>query len=216
MKKLTEAEATNALGAFLRVRMEEGRKSAGALVVEEAPGVSELISKSVRFISGDPENGKRGQALVAAALDLVFKDVRTTRVYDPSRHWPGDVVAYENDAVLVSVEVKQRPATETELLQFVERCAQMGVQRAMAALLDPDQPLIEVEELLETAWQRHGVHLSILMGAGAVLYETLTWTVKPLATALSELPLLMAARLEELEATAEGRAAWAALFKARG
>jgi hypothetical protein len=214
MKKLDQAQAVDAFAAFLRVRLQEGPKSTAPLIVEQALGIPDLIGKSVRFISSDPENGKRGQALVAAALGLVFADVRTTRVYDPSRHWPGDVVAYDGDTVMLSVEVKQRPATETEILQFVERCTNIGVQRAMAALLDPDQPLLEVEELCDVAWQRHGLHLSVFMGADELLGNVLTWTPKPLANALTELPQLMATRLDELEASAEGQAAWAALFKA--
>lgn len=214
MKKLNREQAIEAFAAFLRVRIQEGPKSAVPLVVEHALGVPDLATKSASFISSDPENGKRGQALVAAALDLVFPDVRTTRVYDPSRHWPGDVVVYDEDTVTFSVEVKQRLATDTEILQFAERCAQMGVQRAMAAILDPDQPLLEVDELREMAWQRHGVHLSVLIGAAELLYGALTWTTKPLADALRELPQLMATRLDEMEVSAEGQAAWAALFKA--
>jgi len=216
IKRLNRGQALEALAAFLRVRIQEGPRTAAPIAVEEVLGVPDLAAKSARFISSDPENGKRGQALVAAALDLVFPDVRTTRVYDPSRRWPGDVVVYDDDAVIVSVEVKQRPATETEILQFVERCAQMGVHRAIAATLDPDQPLIEVDDLRETAWQRRGVHLSILVGCAELLYDVLTWTAKPLDEALAELPQLMAARLEELEASAEGQAAWASLFKASG
>jgi hypothetical protein len=213
MKKLSRPQALEAFAAFLRVRIKEGPKKAAALVVEQALGVPDLASKAARFISSDPENGKRGQALVAAALDLVFPDVRTTRVYDPSRHWPGDVVVYDDDIVVLAVEVKQRPATETEILQFVERCAQMGVHRAMAATLDPDQPILDVDDLREVAWQRHGVHLSVLIGAADLLFDALTWTAKPLRDALGELPTLMASRLEELETSAEGLTAWAGLFK---
>ena len=213
MKKLNERQSVEALAAFLRLRMQEGPRSAVPLVVEQALGVPDLITNAGRFISVEPENGKRGQALIAAGLDLVFSDVRTTRVYDPSRHWPGDVVVYDADAVILSVEVKQRPATDTEILQFAERCAQMGVQRAMAALLDLDQPLLHADALTEVAWQRHGVHLSVLMGAAEFLCDVLTWTAKPLAAALSEFPQFMAARLDELEASAAGQAAWAALFR---
>jgi hypothetical protein len=214
MKKLKRSQALKALAAFLRVRIQEGPKKAPPVVVEEFLGVPDLAAECAKFISSDPENGKRGQALVAAALDLVFADVRTTRVYDPSRHWPGDVVVYEGDDVMLSVEVKQRPATDTEILQFVERCAEMGVHRAIAATLDPDQPLVEVDELREDAWQRYNVHLSVLVGCAELLYDVFTWTVKRLDDALAELPQLMAARLDELEASSEGQAAWARLFKA--
>ena len=213
MKSLDEKQAVRAFAAFLRVRLEEGPRRAAPLIIERAVGVPELAESISRFISSDPENGKRGQALVAACLDLIFEDVETTRVYDPSRHWPGDVVALTEDTITLAVEVKQRPASDTELLQFAERCGQMGVHRAIAATLDPDQSPLYVDELRQEAWRRHGVHLSILEDASDLVHAALTWTSKQLSEALADLPQLMATRLEEVEVSPEGLDAWAALFK---
>lgn len=41
----------------------------------------------------------------------------------------------------------------------------------------------------------------------------MTWSAKDLEAALTAFPQLMATRLAELEVSAEGQAAWAALFK---
>lgn len=213
IRALDEQQAVHALAAFLRVRITEGPRRAAPLVIERQVGVPELVEATARFISTDPENGKRGQALVAACLDLVFEDIRTTRVFDPSRHWPGDVVVFTADKIVLAVEVKQRPASSTELLQFAERCREMGVHRAIAATLDPDQEPLYVDELRKDAWRRFDVHLSVLEDASAVIHSALTWTGRPLAEALEELPQLMASRLEEVEVSAEGLEAWAALFK---
>ncbi len=213
MKPLDEEQAVAALAAFFRARIQHGPRRAAPLIIERAMGVPELAQSITRFISSDPENGKRGQALVAAGLDLVFEDVKTTRVFDPSRHWPGDVVAVVGNTIILAVEVKQRPASNTEILQFAERCAQMGVHRAIAATLDPDQTPLYLDELRQEAWQRHGVHLSILEDASDLVHAALTWTSRPLSEALAELPQLMTSRLEEVEVSAEGLAAWAALFK---
>jgi hypothetical protein len=213
MKTLDEEQSVAALAAFLRVRLQEGPRRAAPLVIERAVGVPELSESTTRFISSDPENGKRGQALVAACLDLIFEDVQTTRVNDPSRRWPGDVVALAEETIVLAVEVKQRPATATEILQFAERCSQMAVHRAIVAALDPDQDPLYLDELRQEAWRRHGVQLSILEGASDLVYAALTWTIKPLSEALAELPQLMASRLEEVEVSGEGLSAWAALFK---
>ena len=212
MKTLSRGEALMALAAFLRIRIQEGPRKAAPLVVERALGVPDLATKATDFISDNPENGKRGQALVAACLDLVFDDVQTTRVYDPSRHWPGDVVVLTQKTIVLAVEVKQRPATETEIIQFAERSAQMGVHRAIAALLDPGQEILHVDATCEEAWRRFDVHLSVLGDAAAVVHAALTWTSRPLDKALAELPQRMASRLEELEVSPEGLARWAALF----
>lgn len=214
LKPLSQAQALDALAAFLRIRAQEGPPTAEPLQVERSLAIPELLGKIHELISANPENGKRGQAFVAAALDLVFDDVRTTRVYDPSRHWPGDVVVCHEDKIIgLAVEVKQRPASYTEILQFTERCAQMGVHRAIAATLSPDQEPLEIDDLRQEAWQRHVVHLSILEGAGQMLHGALTWSAKALEDALTAFPQLMATRLAELEVSAEGQDAWAAFFK---
>lgn len=214
IKPLSQAQALDALAAFLRIRAQEGPPTAEPLQVERTLAIPELLGKIQELISANPENGKRGQAFVAAALDLVFDEVRTTRVFDPSRHWPGDVVVcHDDDTISLAVEVKQRPALHTEIVQFTERCAQMGVHRAIAATLAPDQAPLDIDELRQDAWQRHNVHLSILEDPGQVLYGALTWSAKDLEAALTTFPQLMATRLAELEVSAEGQAAWAALFK---
>jgi hypothetical protein len=213
MKSLEQRQAVRALAAFLRVRIEETGRDSEPLVIERNVSLPELAADISRFISSDPESGKRGQALVAACLDLIFEEVKTTRVYDPSRHWPGDVVALTKNTITLAVEVKQRPANGTEILQFAERCKLMNVHRAIAATLDPDQPPLYVDELRQQAWRRHGVHLSILEDATDLVYAAFTWTSRPLSMALAELPQLMATRLREVEVSAEGLAAWAALFK---
>ena len=51
----------------------------------------QLLEAAVQFTDEDSEGGKRGQALAAAAFDLVFDDVRMGRINDPSRRFPGDV-----------------------------------------------------------------------------------------------------------------------------
>ena len=215
LKQLDHPETLKALAAFLRIRLAEALPQIKPVRVQLALGVSELISQASLFITEDPESGKRGQALVAAALDLVFDDVRTTRVYDPSRHWPGDVVVGKENAITLSVEVKQRPASATEILQFAARCAEMKVHRAIAATLHPEQAPLDADELREESWRRMGVHLSVLEGASATLLSALTWTHRPLEDALQAFPQLMADRLEELEVSREGQARWKALFEER-
>ncbi len=212
MKRLSQSQALEALAAFIRVRLKEGAHEVAPLRVERALGVPQLIKQVSGFIAEDPESGKRGQALVAACLDLIFKDVRTTRVFDPSRHWPGDVVVFDKGKIALAVEVKQRSASETEIVQFTERCGEMGVYRALAAALHPDQEPLHVHALCEEAWRRHRVHLSVLEGGGNVLYSALTWTSRSLEEALDSFPRRMTKRLKDLEVSAKGQTRWAALF----
>ncbi|MFI8005985.1 restriction endonuclease, SacI family [Streptomyces sp. NPDC086010] len=84
--------ALYALAAFLRVRIEDGNK-ATVLALTGSVLTLPVLSRLVReFINVNREGGRRGQALVAACLDLVHPGmVHADAINDPSRKIPGDV-----------------------------------------------------------------------------------------------------------------------------
>src|ERR1700689_84132 len=88
---LEAASATAALAAFVRVRMDAARAHHVVDLRGAGLSVSDLVDKTQEFISANSESGRRGQAFVAAAFDLVSPHVRSVRVNDPSRRMPGDV-----------------------------------------------------------------------------------------------------------------------------
>lgn len=87
------------------------------------------------FLDGPAESGKRAQALVAAAFDLVFDDVRTAKVFDPSRRFPGDVQAFFKLEPVVAVEVRAKPVTYSDAVHFVAAAAAAGFPHAMIVAL---------------------------------------------------------------------------------
>jgi hypothetical protein len=211
--KLSGPDALQALAAFLRTRLREGGGSDRAPDLgERVLGVDELAAAATKFVVSKPEEGRRGQALVAAALSLRFEDVRTARINDPSRHWPGDVAVFEDDRVVLAAEAKQRSVPAGEILQFAERCARDGVRRAVVAALAPGQEALPLDELYLEAWRRYGVHLVVFLTVRDLLNEVLMWGTDSLDTALATFPGLMMERLKQLEGSAEGLAEWAALF----
>jgi hypothetical protein len=201
-----------ALAAFLRVRLREGPKPLDLRSGKRTLGLTDFTDITAKFISADPEGGKRGQAFVAAALSLVFEQVKTNRVNDPGRHWPGDILVLKDRAASLTAEVKQRRTTDTEIAQFVARARDAGIRRAVVAALDPWQSTLPVDELRADAWYEAGVHLSIFEDIASVLSAALTWTPLDLSEALSTFPALIAERLEELEVSPEGQLEWAQYF----
>ena len=77
IQSLDEEQAVAALATFLRVRIEDTPRRAASVLIARAIGIAELAEDISRFISSNPENGRRGQARVAACLDLAFKGVKT-------------------------------------------------------------------------------------------------------------------------------------------
>ncbi|MBI2755143.1 MAG: restriction endonuclease, SacI family [Chloroflexi bacterium] len=209
---LSRVEAEGALAAFLRARLQDGPGHGVPMAVSGGLPMAELISVAERFLHADPEGGKRGQALTAAAFDLVFAEVQTGRVNDPSRHIPGDVIVSTGERPITSVEVKQRETTETEILQFVEKLASSDVRRAIVVLLALSRTEMDLTVLKAESWDRHGVHLAVMVGTGSLLRAAFTWSGRPLEECLEAFPQLVAGRLAELEVRPSSVEAWGALF----
>jgi hypothetical protein len=205
---LENEDALAALAAFLRSRI----IATGELElvgIEGKPLASgRLIEATVKFVEMHVEGGKVGQALVAAILDLIHPDVRTRRVNDPSRGWTGDVAAFVGGGVSLAVEVKQRPVSESEALQFVDRLGASHVSRGViAALAQRGQPL-DAEQIAETAQVRYGVSLDIVLGIRRLLLDAIRHIPGDPHDVLALLPTLGLRRLKELEASEECQRAW--------
>ena len=116
--------ALEALAAFLRSRIELGERPAYVSPGRGVLSAVDLADATHRFIDADPEGGRRGQAFVAACLDLVFADIRAGVINDPSVRVPGDVLVPDRSGqITLSAEVKQKPVTGSEILQFTSRLA---------------------------------------------------------------------------------------------
>jgi hypothetical protein len=204
--------ALRALAAFVRVRRDVAasrRRVTPPTSTLSLPGMLDAIS---RFINDDPQVGARGQAFVAAAYDLVYEDVRTRKVRDPSRHWPGDVQVFGADRPILAVEVKQRPVEVTDVLRFTSNLAdRRGLDRGVYAALHPQQRPMP-HDLARQAWDRDRVLLTWMEGPAAVLLGALAWSPHHLKQGLAEFPRRMLERLDDLEVDEEGQEAWAALF----
>ncbi|MBJ7601691.1 MAG: restriction endonuclease, SacI family [Candidatus Dormibacteraeota bacterium] len=202
-----------ALAAFLRVRLLGAPASLPLEAGSQVLGLSGLVETMAEFVARDPEGGRRGQAFLAACLDLVFPDVRTQRVNDPSRHWPGDVAVFRDGTIILAAESKQRPASDTEVLQFVENVSKAGVERALFATLDPKQSPLATADLQGIGWDKYRVHLMLFDDPRELLHAVFTWSPSALGDALVRFPTVMATRLQEQEIDPEGFEEWAAIFE---
>ncbi|MEN3313740.1 MAG: hypothetical protein V7645_3069 [Actinomycetota bacterium] len=205
--------ALEALAAFLRVRIEA---TASSRVVSLGAGslpVPDLVVALDAFVRGDAEGGKVGQAITAAVADLVFADVRTKKINDPSSKWPGDVGAFDGAAQTAAAEVKQRPATEAEILLFAQKLGGAGVRRGfIIALAQGNEPLDE-EQLAFQARRLYGVELFFFVRAGTLLRTALAASSRNLTETIRAFPDAMLARMRELEVSSSRQEEWASRFR---
>ncbi len=209
---LENENALNALAAFLRARLEVSEPPSRVSIGKVRMSLGELEKIVDEFMEGEPEGGKIGQALGAAMLDLVFEDVRTRRVNDPGVKWPGDVGVFIEEKLIESVEVKQRPATETEILLFAQRLQKTAVQRALVLAFAQAEAKLDLEALGRKAAELYGVELVVFLRPSELLREAIRWARRDLPASLDLLPTRGLARLTDIEASQARRRAWAEIF----
>ena len=105
--------------------------------------LASIVELTEKFMYQNLEGGKRPQGIVAAVFDMVFCDVRTSRVNAPSRDYPGDVKVFIDNQFIMSTEVRAKPVFEFEVLQFAEALVRSGVRRGAIVALDTSQESLD-------------------------------------------------------------------------
>jgi hypothetical protein len=208
---LENEDALAALAGYLRARLEVSVRPIEITLGDRLLTPAELGRVLDDFVS-EAEGGKVGQALAAALLDVVFDDVRTKRINDPGVKWPGDVGVYVDGVLVQAVEVKQKPMSESEVLQFVVRLADAQIRRGMVLALNQGATHLPIAGLKAKASEVYGIELGIFLKPSDVLEEAIRWSERDVPDALAELPRRGLERLQQIEATAARCKAWAGLF----
>ncbi len=207
---LDEVGALLALAAFVRQRLEATTLTVIPVIDDAIDSLDCLVAAMGTFLNEDTEEGKRAQALVAAVMDCAFREVRTARINDPSRHYPGDVVALDGDAVILSVEVRAKPVSAAEVTRFARECALAGITRCIVAAFAPGQARLD-EDSLASAALACGTVLRIHYSAEALLYSGLSWLDGDISPVVESLPARILDRLDGLEARIDSLNRWAEL-----
>jgi hypothetical protein len=211
--RMPSAEAQRALAAFVRIRREAAVALQPSIAVgPEARTLPELIAITAEFVNGDAEGGRRGQAMVAAALDIAFDEVMTGRVNDPSRRGPGDVRVYRKGDLRLAVEVKQREASETDVLLFAQAIAEWRLAGGIFVALSDRQSRLNEDTIRRTAVGSYGVGIDILTGVAEVVSAVASWGLVSISDLLDWFPERMLKRLEELEVSVAAQQAWSSRF----
>jgi hypothetical protein len=212
--RLTSSQALTALAAFLRVRTQVAESKATVDLRAVTLRATGLMEAAEEYIAEDPEGGRRGQALVAGVFDLVYGTVRMGRVNDPSRRFPGDVQVLVGTRILLAAEVRQKPVTLEEALQFASSVRAAGGANAVMVALHPGQEPLERPTLLERAEREQGVLMSVIESAEELIANALMWSEQPIDDVLQALPQAIADRLREIEVGARGVSRWQELLDA--
>src|SRR5664280_2362865 len=202
------ARALPALAAFVRVRQRFAADLGAAQSSLEAaglPGFSRLVSIAEELIRSNPEGGRRGQALVAAILDLAHDEVRLSAIHDPR---PRDVAVLRGEEELLFVEVKQKPVDADTADHLAREAREASVDKALLVALAPDQQPLDRESVRRSADAAHGV-LTLVYETVAELLTQVTIHSSLTASEIAErLPNNYLRRMQEHGVSEAGQRRW--------
>ncbi|WP_369061836.1 restriction endonuclease, SacI family [Kocuria rhizophila] len=197
--RLSAREAKLALAAFLRTALEISAKVRSVRVKTRgltAMGLRVAVSDFLRYDAAD--RPPRLQAFAAACLDLMFDDVRTRRINDPSRDLPGDVHAMADAEVLLAMEVRGKRVSQSDLISFALRCAELNIHRAVMFVDAPQQPSLALKNLSKEPGLQD-VQVEVFEWSAALLNPVLLWSSRPHEKTINGFAEAMLDRLREIE-----------------
>jgi hypothetical protein len=205
--ELSKEQALEALAAFLRVCFQAAAKKTMTADLDNVVlRLASIVELTEKFMYQNLEGGKRPQGIVAAVFDMVFCDVRTSRVNAPSRDYPGDVKVFIDNQFIMSTEVRAKPVFEFEVLQFAEALVRSGVRRGAIVALDTSQE--SLDEALVQVSRETDILLTAFYSLPDLIVEALMWSPYSLETILGELPARITKRLAEMEISQQSLRQW--------
>ena len=204
-----------ALAAFIEVRRGYWTSARDYFAPETTFAFADLLKQIDDFVRSDSEGGKRAQAVAAGLMDVAEgeKNVRTGRINDPDRNFPGDVAAYADatrgDAakIIRALEVRDKALSESDLVVFASKAAKFGVARAGILAVAPNQRPLDIVAAQEEA-AAEGVNLELFVGWTAFVRQLFFWLRGDPADPVRHAHERIYERLIELECSSEGQKAW--------
>lgn len=133
VNEMSPAEAAKVLALFFHLarRVDVERTKVSVRVGGKAT-LDRAVGAIAQFVDTHKDNGKVGQAFVAAVLDLLYgpESVDLGHTQDPSFGKPGDVRVDDEDGTWLFSEVKQQAITHGAVDSFVNTVRDHGGERA--------------------------------------------------------------------------------------
>lgn len=215
IESLDRNQALAALASFVRVAIADSRRIEMFAIDEGDLTVQEVVAAVTAFLEEGNDRPRRTQALVAAAFDVTHSVVRSRRLNDPSRDFPGDVQAFQGARPILAAEVRAKSVPPTEVEGFVSACRAADIDRAFMIVLWPGHRPLPRERLCQSALDDYGVLLTIIEEAEDLLVDIFGWSDMALEKTLEAFAKAVLDRLLEIEAMPETLSRWVTLLGQR-
>jgi hypothetical protein len=215
LASLTPEGAREALVAFALKRAEAYQQKIDerreALSAEESDLPADELAQALdRFITRNPEDGRRGAALAAAVFSAAGHSVVARPVNDPGQV---DIDVLDAEGLLaIGIEVKQKPATEQDAIDIVAGAlAQGGTRAVLCAFAQGADRLLDGQFVLDIETE-YGVFLEIVYSAGDMIRLAAFTCGRTRNAILRDIPRHFLERLAELDCSPDALAQWRGLL----
>lgn len=206
---LTAEDAALALAAFLKVALEVRARVQSVKVKGDGLTPAGARIAAVDYLRTDAsDRPRRLQAFAAACMDLVFNEVRTRRINDPSKDSPGDVQVLDESGVALAMEVRGKRVSPSDVTSFAQACFAADITRAVVFVDSDQQEPLNVDELTRTG-NLGNLQVMAFTSVADLLASTLLWNKSPTGDATESFPKLMLERLQEIEVPVSSLKEWA-------
>lgn len=196
---LSAEQAKLALASFLKVALDVNAKAQRVKVKTDGLtpiGVRIAAQDFLRYDATD--RPQRLQAFAAACLDLLFDEVKTRRINDPSRDFPGDLHAIDGSTVVLAMEVRGKAVSYADLSSFAHSCAEANLHRAVMFVDAPQQSELDAKSISREAGLEE-VQVELFTCAADLLLSALLWAHLPQDKAIQNFSQGLLSRLREIE-----------------
>ncbi|MFE9248230.1 restriction endonuclease, SacI family [Streptomyces sp. NPDC007088] len=198
------------LAVCISVANKKQRVAVGSAIVEAS-----LIAETQSFVVSGNDIPRKLQACVAAGLDMVYSEVISRRINDPSRDFPGDVQVLLDGDPLLTVEVRGKSVSGEGLEQFVSSAAYAGFRR-VALMVDAAShvSLMSADDLTSALERKYECIVKVNESVSSFLRDVFVWSPRDTHSILSDFPEAMYRRMVEIEVRETEMERWAQLFPA--
>lgn len=162
--------------------------------------LARIVRETAEFASNYSDNGRVGQAFVAAVLDAVYGPHRVVlgNTADPDASVPGDVQVEDGDGTWLWTEVKQKSVTTGDVEQFIGKVRNAGGERILYCALGNERyphniDRMRVARLADSA----AIDVSVFLSPADFLGELLKLAPGSFNSVASRLATAMLRRIDE-------------------
>jgi len=128
----------------------------------------DFVERATTFVNSYSDNGRVGQAFVAAAFDVVYgpEFVLLGNTADPDASVPGDVQVVEESGTWLWTEVKQKSVTTGDVETFIAKVRKVGGERLMYCAFGNERYPLNIDQMrIARTADKIGVEVAVFISA---------------------------------------------------